>query len=112
MANLKGDTMEGEPIHETFHSARVEHDNIWLGQTNIVEGFGKLLINAIEDKEVKGEDTGFGASIAIRIHTRQLDCHRYPRCFFHFHSNDKNFKLLPLSKGIMYLICMSLSFKK
>ena len=61
MASLKGDRMEGEPmsfpyLRETFRSAGIEHDDIQPRQTALIERFKKLTINAIEDKEMKGDD--------------------------------------------------------
>ena len=61
MASLEGNRVEGEAmsfphIHETFCFVGIEHDHIQSRQTAMIEGFGKLTINAIKDKELKGED--------------------------------------------------------
>ena len=61
MASLEHREVEGEPmsflpLRETFHLARIEHDDIQPKQTAICKIFEKLTINAIDDKEVKGED--------------------------------------------------------
>ena len=41
---------------ETFRSPKIEHDDIQPEQTSMLKDFTKLSINAIEDKEVRGED--------------------------------------------------------